>query len=98
MSSQELRRFVYSVVRSHELATGLKPLTTHEQIIAYGLQQGFDFANSDWSNLYEQDLLSQPSALQESIREADPSHWSWAFRQLSVWRAMLMEGAGDGRS
>lgn len=98
MSSQELTRFVDSVVRSHELATGLKPLTTHQQIIAYGQQQGFDFTVSEWSDFHQQDFLSQSSAVQESIRLADPGHWSWAFRQLSSWRAMLMEGAGDGRS
>lgn len=98
MSSQELTRFVDSVIRSHELATGLKPLTTHQQIIDYGQQQGFNFDFSDWSDFYQQDLLSQSSAVQESICLADPGHWSWAFRQLSSWRAMLMEGAGDGRS
>ena len=98
MSSQELTRFVDSVIRSHELATGLKPLTTHQQIIDYGQKQGFNFDFSDWSDLYQQDLLSQSSAVQESICLADPGHWSWAFRQLSSWRAMLMEGAGDGRS
>ena len=98
MSSQELRRFLDSVVHSHELATGLKPLTTHEQIIHYAQQQGFDSTDSDWINLYEEDFLSQSSAVQESIRLCEPGHWSWAFRQLSCWRAMLMEGAGDGRS
>ena len=98
MSATELHRFVDEVVRSHELATGLKGLATHEQIIAYGQSQGFDFTPSDWSNLYDQDFLSQQSAVQESVRQADPCHWSWAFRQLSCWRAMLMEGAGDGRS
>ena len=98
MASQELLRFVESVVRFHELATGLKSLKSHQQIVAYAQSQRFDFTESEWTDFYHHDFLSQSSEIQESIRLADPAHWSWAFRQLSSWRAMLMEGAGDGRS
>ena len=98
MASLELLRFVDSVVRFHELATGLKSLKSHQQIVAYAQSQHFDFTEAEWTNFFNQDFLSQSGEIQESIRLADPAHWSWAFRQLSGWRAMLMEGAGDGRS
>ena len=42
MNSQELTRFVNEVIRSHELATGLKPLVSHQEIIAYAQSQGFN--------------------------------------------------------
>ena len=95
MSCQELRRFVDDVVRFHELATGLKPLKSHEQIIALGQQSGYVFTEEDWREMFEKDLSSQASSVQESIEAANPDHWSWAFRQLSVWRSMLMAGAVD---
>ena len=95
MSCQELPRFVDDVVRFHELATGLKPLKSHEQIISLGQQSGYVFTEEDWQAMFEKDLLSQSSSVRESIEAANPDHWSWAFRQLSVWRGMLMAGAGD---
>ena len=95
MSCQELQRFVEDVVRFHELATGLKPLKSHEQIIAFGQQSGYVFTEKDWQEMFEKDLSSQASSVRESIEAANPDHWSWAFRQLSGWRGMLMAGAGD---
>ncbi len=95
MSCQELQRFVDDVVRFHELATGLKPLKSHEQIIALGQQSGYVFTEEDWQELFEKDLSAQSSSVRQSIEAANPDHWSWAFRQLSVWRGMLMAGAED---
>ena len=93
MHSEELTRFVNEVIRSHELATGLKPLSSHQEIIAYGQQQGFDFSEAQWNLYYEHEFFGLSVSIQQKVLSADPSHWSWAFRQLTAWRAMLMEGA-----
>ena len=95
MESSSLDLFVAEVVRSHELATGLKILTSHAEIVAYGQSKGFEFSESDWTEYFKQDLLSQPQYIRDKISSSDSTHWSWAFRQISIWRAMLMEGAGD---
>ena len=93
MNSEELTRFVDEVIRSHELATGLKPLASHQEIIAYGQSQGFNFSESQWNSYYECDFSVLSESIQQTVLAADPKHWSWAFRQLTAWRAMLMEGA-----
>ena len=95
MEAKELTRFVGEVIRSHELATGLKPLGTHQEIIAYGQRQGFDFSEAEWNSYYEREFSGLSVGIQQKVLGADPKHWSWAFRQLTAWRAMLMEGAGS---
>ena len=96
MSIEALNCFLNDVVRFHELATGLKALSSHDQIIAFGQSQGFDFTESEWNTLFNQDFELQSDSIQQSILSANPGHWSWAFRQHTVWRAMMMDGAGDG--
>ena len=93
MHSEELAHFIKEVVRSHELATGLKPLRSHQEIVAYGQQQGFNFSEDQWNSYYESEFSHLSVSIQQKVLNADPSHWSWAFRQLTAWRAMLMEGA-----
>ena len=93
--SSSLNQFVSEVVRLHELATGLKRLTSHKEIIAYGQSKGFEFSESEWNNYFQNDLSSQTQQMKDRILCSDINHWSWAFRQISIWRAMLMEGAGD---
>ena len=48
MSIESLNCFLNDVVRFHELATGLKALSSHDQIIAFGQSQGFVLASSAW--------------------------------------------------
>ena len=93
MHSEELTRFVNEVIRSHELATGLKPLSSHQEIIAYGQHHGFEFSEAQWNSYYEREFSGLSVCIQQKVLSADPKHWSWAFRQLTAWRAMLMEGA-----
>ena len=93
MHSEELTRFINEVIRSHELATGLKPLCSHQEIIAFGQHQGFAFSEAQWNSYYEREFSSLSVSIQQKVLSADPKHWSWAFRQLTAWRAMLMEGA-----
>ena len=98
MANSQLLDFIDDVVRRHELATGLKKLSSHQGIVEYANNQGFQFNDADWSEFFDQDFSSLSPDEQQKILLASPEHWSWAFRQLSVWRGMLMEGAGDGCS
>ena len=98
MNSPELTRFVNEVIRSHELATGLKTLVSHEQIVAYAQSQGFDFNQNEWNSYFETDFAKLSESTQQKVLAAQSSHWSWAFRQITAWRAMLMEGADTSHS
>ena len=97
-SSSIIKKFVNSVVQSHEIATGLKRLTSHEQIIDYAYSKGFPFTKADWDEFVHLDSESLNSQSKQSAHLQDTTHWSWAFRQVSTWRAMLMEGADQGSS
>ena len=98
MKSDELNRFVDEVIRSHQLATGLKPLVSHQEIVTYAQSQGFNFNQNEWRAYYECDFAQLSDSIQQKVLGAQASHWSWAFRQLSAWRAMLMEGADMNHS
>ena len=97
-SSSIIEKFINSVVQSHEIATGLKRLTSHEQIIDYAYSKGFPFTKADWDEFVHLDSESLNSQSKQSAHLQDTTHWSWAFRQVSTWRAMLMEGADQGSS
>ena len=98
MTTEELSRFVNEVIRSHELATGLKPLVSHEEIVAYAQSQGFNFTQNQWNSYFQTDFAELSDSMQQKVLAAQTSHWSWAFRQISAWRAMLMEGADTNQS
>ena len=93
-----IENFIHSVVQSHEIATGLKKLTSHEQIIDYAFSKGFSFTKEDWEEFVHLDSESLNSQSKQSAHLHDTTHWSWAFRQVSTWRAMLMEGADQASS
>ena len=95
-SSSIIEAFIRSVVQSHEMATGLKKLSSHEQIIDYAYSKGFFFTKEDWDEFVRFDYESLNSQSKQSVHLHDTTHWSWAFRQVSTWRAMLMEGADQG--
>ena len=95
MSSTEIERFVQAIVDDHGLATGIKTIGSHYDLVAYANIRGFAVTLEAWGRFIAMDgLQSSDSDLILSLR-ADPSHWSWAFRQLSRWRALLMDGAGS---
>ena len=66
-SSSIIENFIRSVVQSHEIATGLKKLTSHEQIIDYAYSKGFSFTKDDWDEfvLLDYNFLSSPEKLLE---------------------------------
>ena len=91
--SQYIDQFVQAVIYDHSVATGLKVCESNQQIVDYALSLGYSFTHSEWSDYVEADWLLLPASQSDLIRAADVTHWSWAFRQVSSWRAMLMEGA-----
>jgi len=95
-SSSIIENFIRSVVQSHEIATGLKKLTSHEQIIDYAYSKGFSFTKDDWDEFVLLDSESLKSQSKQSAHLHDTTHCSWALRQVSTWRAMLMAGADQG--
>ena len=95
MASTELERFVQAIVDDHGLATGIKTLSTHYDLIAYANIRGYGVTLSEWGRYVAMDMLQASDPEITLMLQADPAHWSWAFRQVSRWRTLLMEGAGQ---
>ena len=93
MANSELERFVQAIADDHGLATGIKTLGSHYDIVAYANIRGYSITLAEWGRYLAMDWLQSSDADLASAHRADPAHWSWAFRQLSRWRALLMDGA-----
>ena len=93
MANSELERFVQAIADDHGLATGIKTLGSHYDIVAYANIRGYAITLAEWGRYLAMDWLQTADADLASVHRADPAHWSWAFRQLSRWRALLMDGA-----
>ena len=94
MASPDLERFVQAIVDDHGLATGIKTLGTHYDIVAFANLRGYSVSLSEWGRFVAMDMLQASDQEITLMQQADPDHWSWAFRQLSRWRSLLMDGAG----
>ena len=94
-ASAELERFIQAIVDDHGLATGIKTLSTHYDLIAYANIRGYGVTLSEWGRYVAMDTLQASDQEITLMLQADPAHWSWAFRQVSRWRTLLMEGAGQ---
>ena len=95
MSQTELQRFVKCIETEHELATGLKVLSSHHAIVQFAVSQGFNFSLSEWIRFCWLDQLQLTDQDLEMIWTTKIDHWSWAFRQIAPWRALLMDGANQ---
>ena len=93
MASAELERFVQAIVDDHGLATGIKTLSTHYDLIAYANIRGYGVNLSEWGRYVAMDTLQASDQEITLMLQADPAHWT--FRQVSRWRTLLMEGAGQ---
>jgi hypothetical protein len=93
MATSEIERFVQAIADDHGLATGIKTLGTHYDIVAYANIRGYSITLAEWGRYLAMDWLQSSDADLAYVHRADPSHWSWAFRQLSRWRTLLMDGA-----
>ena len=92
MATAETEKFVQAVIENHGLASGIKPLGTHYDLVAYANISGFVISLADWGRYVAMDHLQASDADLSLMLRADPSHWTWAFRQLSRWRPLLMDG------
>lgn len=93
MKNSVIDTFIGDVVYDHSKATGLKLCTTDQEIVDYAASLGFCFDIQDWENYISADLSELTPAQQDVVNAVDPNHWSWAFRRVKAWRAMLMDGA-----
>lgn len=94
MSNSVIDEFVSMVVYDHAVATGLKACTTDQEIVDYAASRDFVFSIMEWNRYVESDLASAALTESESlaIQAISKDHWSWAFRKVAPWRAMLMDG------
>ncbi len=93
MATSEIERFVQAIADDHGLATGIKTLGTHYDIVAYANIRGYSITLAEWGRYLAMDWLQSSDADLAYVHRADPSHWSWAFRQLSRWRGLLRDGS-----
>ena len=93
MSSSDVDRFLDAIVQDHGLATGIKPLTSDCELVAFAQQHGFSVSLADWGRHVAMDRLQQSDEELDVSLRADPQHWSWAFRQTARLRGLLMDGA-----
>ena len=88
MATADLERFVQAIVDDHGLATGIKTLGSHYDLVAYANIRGFGITLAEWGRYVAMDSLqASDDAITLALR-ADPAHWSWAFRQVSKWRGL----------
>ena len=95
MATTELERFVQAIIDDHGLATGIKTLGSHYDLVAYANLRGFAITLAEWGRYVAMDSLQASDEATTLALRADPVHWSWAFRQISKWRGLLMDGAGS---
>ena len=95
MAATELERFVQAIIDDHGLATGIKTLGSHYDLVAYANLRGFAITLAEWGRYVAMDSLQASDEATTLALRADPVHWSWAFRQISKWRGLLMDGAGS---
>ena len=91
MNSPRINEFVRAVVYDHSIATGLKACETDQDIINYAASKGFIFSSSEWQLHLALDRESLSDAELAKILVVPVGHWSWAFRKVALWRAMLMD-------
>ena len=63
--------------------------------MAYANLRGFAITLAEWGRYVAMDSLQASDEATTLALRADPVHWSWAFRQISKWRGLLMDGAGS---
>ena len=85
--------FVQMVIYDHSIATGLKSCKTDQDIVDFAASCAYAFSITAWLQYVESDSAGLPESEALAIQAIESDHWSWAFRRISPWRAMLMDGA-----
>ena len=93
MSNSIIQQFVQMVVYDHSFATGLKYCKSDQDIVDYAASRDYVFSVTSWYHYIESDSTSLPESEVLAIQAIPNDHWSWAFRKVATWRAMLMDGA-----
>ena len=93
MSKSVIEQFVQMVVYDHSVATGLKSCKTDQDIVDYAASRDCVFSITACHQYVESDSVSVPKSETSVIQAISNDHWSWAFRKVAPWRAMLMDGA-----
>ena len=85
--------FLSDVASNHALATGIKRLSSHYEIVQYANQEGYDISITEWMRYHIQEWANSEDSDLDIIFRCDETHWSWAFRQNSSWRKLLIGGS-----
>ena len=85
--------FVQMVIYDHSVATGLKSCKTDQDIVDFAASCHFVFSITAWLQYVESDSAGLSESEVLAIQAIANDHWSWAFRKIAPWRAMLMDGA-----
>ena len=93
MSNSVIDKFVQMVVYDHSVATGLKSCKTDQDIVNFAASCDYVFSITAWLHYVESDSVSLSESEANAIQAISTDHWSWAFRKVEPWRAMLMDGA-----
>ncbi len=90
--SDQIDSFIKLVVNDHSFAEGIKTLSSNYEIVAYACSNGFLIDLAAWARFVAMDWLQSSDSQLTLAIQSDPTHWSWAFRQVSTWRSLLMDG------
>ena len=92
MSDSVIDDFVQMVIYDHSVATGLKSCQSDQDIVDFAASV-IMFSNHSLAQYVESDSAGLSDSEAMAIQAIATDHWSWAFRQIAPWRAMLMDGA-----
>ena len=93
MSASVIYDFVQMVIYDHSVATGLKSCTTDQDIVDFAASRNYFFSITAWLQYVESDSACLTESESSALQAIASDHWSWAFRRIAPWRAMLMDGA-----
>ena len=93
MSVSVIDDFVQMVIYDHSVATGLKSCKTDQDIVYFAASYDYFFSTTAWLQYVAFDAAGLSESEVSAINAIECDHWSWAFRKIAPWRAMLMEGA-----
>ena len=93
MSDSVIDDFVQMVIYDHSVATGLKSYETNQDIDDFAASCDYVFSITALLKYVELDSAGLSESEAMAIQAIASDHWSWAFRKIAPWRAMLMDGA-----
>ncbi|TGG83849.1 MAG: Nif11 family protein [Aphanocapsa feldmannii 277cV] len=89
----DLAKFIGDLSMDHGKMKSLKAARSIDDIVEIGKRLGYHFTAVDFLRASAAEF---PSLSDQEISEliyTKPEHWSWAFRYIAPWRALLMSMA-----